>query len=202
MPDNSRTLSGTVLLGVGTLLAWLGLAGLSDSVVVWRDWFEIGVMTHWRAVKDWLLECAPFAIPFWVPDFLLVLGTMIRALNIGIVKLGLHEKHPLLADRGQRPVDKYPVLVRFIIGFIACILLLPIIFALSVLLFLMFSPAIVLALIAAHFLFVRSIIDQEWDLHGVTRAIVFQFWGAILSFIPILFILTNELPKISAILGF
>jgi len=62
------------------MLAWLGLAGLSDAIVDWQTWFEQGVMQHWRSLKEWitaiLLWWVPFRIPSWLIDYL-VIGTII-----------------------------------------------------------------------------------------------------------------------------
>ncbi|MFG6524513.1 hypothetical protein [Sulfitobacter sp. M23508] len=52
-------------------LSWLGLAGFSDNLVEWRDWFDVGVMEHWRAVKFWLTETFLFWIPFNVPSWVI-----------------------------------------------------------------------------------------------------------------------------------
>ena len=62
-----------------TALAWLGLAGFADSVVTWQNWFEIGIMQHWRSVKEWvvaiLLWWMPFQVPTWIIDYLFI-GTI------------------------------------------------------------------------------------------------------------------------------
>ncbi len=39
-------------------MGWIALAGLADNLVTWKTWFEVGVMEHWRAIK----EIAGFAI--------------------------------------------------------------------------------------------------------------------------------------------
>ena len=66
-----------------TLLAWLGLAGLSDNIVEWLDWFEQGVMEHWRSVKEWtiavLLWWLPFRVPSWAIDYLVISAIVLRA---------------------------------------------------------------------------------------------------------------------------
>lgn len=41
---------------IGTLLSWLGLAGLADGIVDWREWFEIGIFNHYRAVQGWFID--------------------------------------------------------------------------------------------------------------------------------------------------
>jgi len=50
-------------------LSWLGLAGLADNLVEWREWFDVGIMEHWRTVKLWLTETVLFWIPFSVPSW-------------------------------------------------------------------------------------------------------------------------------------
>jgi hypothetical protein len=65
------------------LLAWLGLAGLSDNIVEWQDWFEQGVMDHWRSVKEWtiavLLWWLPFRVPSWAIDYFVISVIVLRA---------------------------------------------------------------------------------------------------------------------------
>ncbi|WBL34039.1 hypothetical protein O5O51_04880 [Sinirhodobacter sp. HNIBRBA609] len=66
-----------------TALAWLGLAGLSDSIVVWQNWFEQGVMQHWNSTKEWiiavLLWWVPFRVPSWLLDYLVISAIVIRS---------------------------------------------------------------------------------------------------------------------------
>ena len=73
---------------VVTALAWLGLAGLSDNIVEWQWWFEVGIMQHWRSVKEWviavLLDWVPFRVNPWMIDYVsigsLTVGGMMRSL--------------------------------------------------------------------------------------------------------------------------
>lgn len=66
-----------------TMLAWLGLAGLSDAIVEWQRWFEQGIMQHWRSVKEWaiavLLWWVPFRVPSWVLDYSIISVIVTRA---------------------------------------------------------------------------------------------------------------------------
>ena len=67
---------------VVTMLAWLGLAGLSDAIVEWQTWFEQGLMQHWRSVKEWviaiLLWWVPFRVPSWLIDYFVVATIVVR----------------------------------------------------------------------------------------------------------------------------
>lgn len=71
-----------VKLLVATGLAWLGLAGLVDAWLEWQQWFEQGVMQHWRSVKVWivavLLDWVPFNIPLWIIDYSVVGMIVVR----------------------------------------------------------------------------------------------------------------------------
>lgn len=49
---------------VGTLLAWLGLAGLADGFIVWQSWFDQGVMLHWQSMKAWISVVLLGWLPF------------------------------------------------------------------------------------------------------------------------------------------
>jgi hypothetical protein len=66
----------------GIFLSWLGFAGFADNMFEWREWFEIGVMEHWRAVKMWITKTVlfwvPFSVPSWVVDYLLLGGVFLR----------------------------------------------------------------------------------------------------------------------------
>jgi hypothetical protein len=61
----------------------LGLAGLSDNIVEWQDWFEQGVMEHWRSVKEWtiavLLWWLPFRVSSWCIDYFVISAIVLRA---------------------------------------------------------------------------------------------------------------------------
>src|SRR5680860_651883 len=66
-------------------LSWLGLSGVADNIVEWRDWYEVGVIEHWRTVKTWIDEnflfWAPFRIPSWLFDFAIIGSVMLRSLT-------------------------------------------------------------------------------------------------------------------------
>ena len=63
-------------------LTCLGLAGLSDAIVDWQNWFEQGVMQHWRSVKAWvtaiLLWWVPFRVPSWLIDYFVISAIVVR----------------------------------------------------------------------------------------------------------------------------
>ena len=75
-----KPLTWVVLTG----LSWLGLAGLFDAIVEWRDWFEFGIMEHWRSVKQWLIAVAfdwlPFRVRPWQIDYLVIGALMLRSI--------------------------------------------------------------------------------------------------------------------------
>lgn len=64
------------LVAFGVLLGWIGLAGLLDTAVDWRAWFELGWMQHWRAAKAALLggleAWVGLDLPKALVDYLLV----------------------------------------------------------------------------------------------------------------------------------
>ena len=61
---------------IGLLLGWIGLAGFADNLVVWKEWFDVGIMAHWRALKyliiDELLFWLPFRVPDWFFDYIVI----------------------------------------------------------------------------------------------------------------------------------
>ena len=56
---------------VGIALQALGLAGLADSVVAWRD-FAGDIMAHYANMRDLIFGLLPFSIPNLVKDYLVV----------------------------------------------------------------------------------------------------------------------------------
>ena len=68
---------------IGTLLAWLGLAGLSDSILEWQTWFEQGIMQHWRSIKEWMiavvLDWVPFNVKSWMIDYSTISAVVARS---------------------------------------------------------------------------------------------------------------------------
>jgi hypothetical protein len=80
-----------------TILAWLGLAGLSDNMIEWRDWFETGFMQHWRSIKYWLsynlFAWIRIELPTWVFDWLLLGVIFTRSI--------------IVADTTARPLYKF-----------------------------------------------------------------------------------------------
>ena len=62
-----------ITYALAIFLSWLGLAGIADNFVERRDWFEVGIMQHWRFFKGWLIYNVfwwlPFAVPSWVIDY-------------------------------------------------------------------------------------------------------------------------------------
>ena len=58
------------------LLAVVGMIGLADTVVVWREWFDLAVKVPWRdveqAVASALMGFLPFEPPAQILDYALV----------------------------------------------------------------------------------------------------------------------------------
>lgn len=67
-----------------TILAWLGLSGLVDNMLDWKDWFEFGVMEHWRSAKQWLIAIAfdwlPFRVRPWLIDYMIIGAITFRSM--------------------------------------------------------------------------------------------------------------------------
>lgn len=57
---------------ITTFFACLGLAGLSDNIVEWQDWFQHGVLAHWIAFKAAITGVLPFPIPDFLLDYLAI----------------------------------------------------------------------------------------------------------------------------------
>ncbi len=73
-----------------TVLAWLGLAGLTDNMIEWQSWFEQGIMVHWRSIKAWFSAVVfgwfPWEIPDWFYDYVIIGGLYTRGMTLGIDK--------------------------------------------------------------------------------------------------------------------
>jgi len=67
---------------IGLFFGWLGAAGLSDNIIEWKEWFEIGIMIHWRYVQgfliDILLSITSIKFPEWSLDYIILSITFFR----------------------------------------------------------------------------------------------------------------------------
>ena len=72
--DSTATINrGTALREAITyFFACLGLAGLSDNIVEWQDWFQHGILAHWTAFKAAITGILPFPIPGFLLDYLVI----------------------------------------------------------------------------------------------------------------------------------
>ncbi|MEM8631936.1 MAG: hypothetical protein AAGF74_11915 [Pseudomonadota bacterium] len=171
---------------VGLPLAWLGLAGLVDGAVIWKDWFETGVMEVWRNAKAWMGSFAPFDIPSWVFDYLVFCILPVRAILLSL----RHEPRPEPKEVPpwvREELDRARVLHN-----VQSVLLTPVL--------VVTMPLIILVrhrFLYAYFL--RRPVSEK-----VKRVIpsVGHFWLTILTFIPVLIFLTEEMPFIESFLGF
>lgn len=161
---------------VAILLSWLGLAGLSDAIVEWKNWFEIGVMTHWRDVKNWLLQWVPFDIPSWVIDYTLLGLVYLRSVLV-LDHVWANDEVEHDSDmEGVSTESKRERLRRWLDAFII----------------------VFLALISWPLLLLSSVIQgtkfNETDNEvRDSRRVLLVFLATLVCFIPILFVLTNEI---------
>lgn len=76
---------------IGIVLSWIGLSGVADGLVEWKDWFEIGWMEHWRALKNYIIlivfSWLPFRVPSWTIDYFTLGLLTLRGVYSGIIEL-------------------------------------------------------------------------------------------------------------------
>ncbi|NOD67606.1 hypothetical protein [Ruegeria sp. HKCCD7303] len=160
---------------VAILLSWLGLAGLSDAFVEWKDWFEFGVMNHWRALKTWLLQWVPFKVPFWFVDYIVLSAVFNRSYLSADDYTPLKSIRKILEEADAESEEMTSATL-----FVAK--------ALIAILFILF------AILAWPFLLVNITVQNLCGKASpVHRSALKAFTVSVLTFIPILFVLTNEI---------
>ncbi|MGD9864519.1 MAG: hypothetical protein AB7S99_15040 [Pseudodonghicola sp.] len=176
MPPKNISTPWYIFLG-GTAFSWLGLAGLSDNIVEWKEWFDIGVMEHWRIMKHWIAETVLFWVPFqfpdWFIDYLVLGGVFIRpyALNMNIraanrVREEMKEKNETRFVVHQH--SNHPAI--WIVGN-----------------FLVWPASLTILLIE----YMRNYLSKQKIPEPQSHATVKLIAWSVLSFIPILFVATD-----------
>ncbi|WP_425079709.1 hypothetical protein [Ruegeria denitrificans] len=54
---------------ISLFLAILGLSGLADGLVEWREFFSYGLLRHYLELRNFCLSLVPFHLPTWVGDY-------------------------------------------------------------------------------------------------------------------------------------
>lgn len=73
---------------VTAILSLIGLSGVADGYVEWREFFETGFMEHYRAAKEAILSWLPFEVWSWVPDYVF-LGMLFASVSVRQYDRGL-----------------------------------------------------------------------------------------------------------------
>ncbi len=100
----SKTVSTPWYVFLGsTFFSWLGLAGFADHIIEWKEWFDIGIMEHWRILKSWIAEAilfwVPFQVPDWIVDYLVLGGVFIRPYVLNMNTRKANHVHELMKDK-------------------------------------------------------------------------------------------------------
>ncbi len=163
---------------VTILLAWLGLAGLSENIVEWQAWFQVGILNHWTALKDALLTVLPFHVPSMLIDYCVIGGMMMKSFLSRIPRGAVRELVDISALRRERP-DEPDWMLRLMIvgGFMGIAVLL----AFQILLW----PLHLLTYL-------------RWALRGdaESKGLLKHFGLLLATFIPFLFVCSNVLKVI------
>ena len=101
---------------VTILLAWLGLAGLSENIVEWQNWFQVGILTHWTALKDALLGLLPFHVPSALIDYCVIGGMMMKSFLSRIPRGAIREMADMSRLRDERPDEPAWMLRMKVVG--------------------------------------------------------------------------------------
>lgn len=197
-------------------IAWLGLSGFADNIIEWKAWYEVGVMTHWRSFKDLVSETflfwVPFSLPSWTIDYL-ILGIIFArsywaAQSVSfreVASLGTTRDYyiPSRLTKGQSKFRIYSqIKIHYYFTFILFFILIVPIWPL-VLIFVSksalegepSSPPI-----PTKDDIVKDYIEKMQEAGKPNNySTLWLFLIACLSFIPLLFLLTNEIPKLDSL---
>jgi len=66
------------------VLTIVGLSGLANGIVEWREFFDYGLIKHYLELRSWAMGYLPFRLPSWVGDYV-TLGLAISYPVKGIV---------------------------------------------------------------------------------------------------------------------
>ncbi|WP_306113279.1 MULTISPECIES: hypothetical protein [unclassified Roseovarius] len=189
------------------LLAWIGLSGLADGIVEWREWYEFGVMEHWRIVKAWITDTLLFWVPFNIPDWLVdstLVGTvLLRSIVSTITSYADIRKSISSSKISESEPQKQRVgnLLENISILLLTIIMIPICI-LSWGLFWPFMLTLLIINVALEALNVEPPLLLRKDVllgAGDPKAALLAFFTTVALFIPFLFIVTNELPELTRI---
>jgi len=175
-----KILSSKLFFAVSIVFTWLSVAGIADNIIEWKQWFEVGVMEHWRAVRQYIMSWLPFEISkFWV-DYLLI-GLMFATVQH---KDMYDNKYWIFDDDKPEGVDHEIERYIFGIGFFICSIL-------------MWIIAIFANLLPRS----KKSEDeyQEWLKYHKAwneRGVVIKFFLSIIIFLPVLFI-ASDLIRLS-----
>lgn len=189
---------------ITTSLSWIGLSGLSDGIIEWRDWYEIGVMEHWRSVRTWIsgniLFWLPFHIPNWIIDSVLV-GNIVLKSCVVAVKMKItpdeFENQNQRDESKQRTAD-WPHILNQIALVLLSLAFLPLVLIGWGIFWPIVLLIVVLNVIANTF---KKKLPVTWRSEiiiasGDPKDVLKSFSLTILLFVPFLFMVTNELPQV------
>ncbi|MEM9148598.1 MAG: hypothetical protein AAGC57_20765 [Pseudomonadota bacterium] len=158
---------------IGTLLSWLGLAGLADGIVEWKEWFEVGIFQHYRAVQGWVIDNLLFWFPLGLPemaiDYCIIGVVFTRSFHFA------NENRRLRVSRFLGPIQIYSSYWQLSISMLAVFSLWPIILFISTL-------RALLNLLGSF--------PNEIE-YSIDMTIVVFFTSALGLFIPVLFVISD-----------
>lgn len=165
------------------VLSLLGLAGLSDAYVEWVSWFEVGIMSHWRDVKDWLLGWVPFSLPWWFLDYLVIGTAYARASVSTSFDHARENAGEELWDREMADMSLVERSLGTALFWLTSVLMWP--------LFLLVLPSLLLPSSHSHW--------KTMDIAKLPRKylarIAWLFLTSLLFFLPILFVLSDFIAR-------
>ncbi|MEW7009504.1 hypothetical protein [Lentilitoribacter sp. EG35] len=183
MPEQKPKKTNPIVWVVMICFSWLGLAGLADNVVEWREWFDAGVIQHWRNAQRWALEhllfWLPFQLPIWIFDYLTIGIVFGRAFVVAMLEMESENDEFRIHQRNIR--EKF----EFMVGLVILVFLWP------------------LVLMLYGFMGVQGLMflnHRDSDFADIGKLTVGTFkWliYSMLASVPVLFVLTDFIKTFS-----
>jgi nucleoside phosphorylase len=65
-----KTFIDKAWIAASFILTILGLCGLANGIVEWREFFDYGIIRHYIELRTWLMSFLPIRLPGWIGDYI------------------------------------------------------------------------------------------------------------------------------------
>jgi hypothetical protein len=153
--------------------------------VEWVTWFEVGIMNHWRDVKDWLLGWLPFFTPWWFIEYFILGSAYARAVSVSLLD---QVRENLGEESWKREWTEVTILQRTAWTMLSWFI--------SVLTWPIFLTVLPFLLLPNSHRVWRVLENEKLTKKYFTR-ISRLFFTSLLCFVPILFVLSDFISRFS-----